>query len=400
MSWPIPRPWRPPALDAGGLSLRKCIVMRIALMVPDLNPMGDAVGNDVVGMHGALTARGFSVRIFVAAPRETGTILAFSYGELGQWLRAGDILIYHYATADDAGLRILETTPAHVILRYHNVTPPEYFEGYSTEYEQATRDGRAAICRLAGIPRLTLMPASYFSATELERAGLKGRKVHVLPPYHHAEDMLDCSGVGSQADHTVGEFNLLSVGRIAPHKRVDCLIEIVSAARKRTGHDIALTVVGTVDSRLTAYKQELENLIDARGLGSAVRFVQGVSQSVLGECYRNADLVVTASEHEGFWVPGVEAMAFSKPIAALGRAAVPETCAGAAILCDTVEGMQQAIDHLRRDPLARAELGSRGRARYENEFAPEVIDRKFVAGLLLPARSWSERLFDLSRRFG
>jgi glycosyltransferase involved in cell wall biosynthesis len=379
-----------------GLVLRRTVGMRVALMVPDLNPNGDAVGNDVMGMYRVLSAQGYRVRIYVRKPNHPRSIPLWSYDELRP--KQGDCLIYHYATADDTGLEILKATPAQVFLRYHNVTPPHFFEGHSPEYADATRAGRAAVRLLTGVPRLSLMPASSFSAAELLQEGLHGRPLHVVPPFHRAEELLDAAIAGSAVDHSDTAFNLLAVGRIAPHKGLECLLESVGSAGKRSGRPVRLTVVGAVDPRLAAYWRKLLSLVEALHMGQQVRFLEQVPQSVLGRCYRAADLVLTASEHEGFWVPGVEAMAFGKPIVALSRTAVPETCAEAAYLCDGSAAMGEAIGQLLADSGARAELGRRARLRYEKEFAPPIIAAKFLAALEPSVRPWEGRLRALLRR--
>ena len=51
----------------------------------------------------------------------------------------------------------------------------------------------------------------------------------------------------------------------------------------------------------------------------------------LGAFYRWADVYVSLSEHEGFCVPLVEAMAMDVPVLAYASTAVPETLGGAGV---------------------------------------------------------------------
>ena len=51
----------------------------------------------------------------------------------------------------------------------------------------------------------------------------------------------------------------------------------------------------------------------------------------LAAYYRNAHVYLSLSEHEGFCVPLVEAMATDVPILAYGAGAVPETLGGAGV---------------------------------------------------------------------
>jgi glycosyltransferase involved in cell wall biosynthesis len=67
-------------------------------------------------------------------------------------------------------------------------------------------------------------------------------------------------------------------------------------------------------------------------VASHIRLWSGVDDAGLGSFYRHADVFVSASMHEGFCVPIVEAMYNKVPVVALAAAAVPETVASAALL--------------------------------------------------------------------
>ena len=55
-------------------------------------------------------------------------------------LTEDDIIIYHYAS-EDGFQKLIEETTAKVVLRYHNVTPPEFFHGYDEKAETITSKG-------------------------------------------------------------------------------------------------------------------------------------------------------------------------------------------------------------------------------------------------------------------
>ena len=63
-----------------------------------------------------------------------------------------------------------------------------------------------------------------------------------------------------------------------------------------------------------------------------VHIVGPVGEDDLAAMFRSAAVVVTASEHEGFCVPLVEAMAMGKPVVGAAGAAVPETVGDAGLL--------------------------------------------------------------------
>jgi glycosyltransferase involved in cell wall biosynthesis len=61
-------------------------------------------------------------------------------------------------------------------------------------------------------------------------------------------------------------------------------------------------------------------------------FTGAVPDEDLAAYYRKADAYVSLSEHEGFCVPLVEAMAADVPVLAYAAGAVPETLGGAGVL--------------------------------------------------------------------
>src|SRR5262249_49826535 len=71
---------------------------------------------------------------------------------------------------------------------------------------------------------------------------------------------------------------------------------------------------------------------DAAGVADRVVFKGKLIPRDLLTAYREAGLFVCLSEHEGFGVPLLEAMAAGLPVVALARTAVPETLRGAGVL--------------------------------------------------------------------
>ena len=101
---------------------------RIIQIVASLN-FGDAVGNDVRAIARALNEAGYATGIFTLAIhpkiKDEGVYLINMLPELNE----NDLIIYHYATADELA-DIIKEAPCKVVLRYHNVTPPAFFRGY------------------------------------------------------------------------------------------------------------------------------------------------------------------------------------------------------------------------------------------------------------------------------
>jgi glycosyltransferase involved in cell wall biosynthesis len=145
--------------------------------------------------------------------------------------------------------------------------------------------------------------------------------------------------------------------------------------------DAHLALVGA--PRLPRYTASIELLLHELHLPGA--WIPGrVSDEELAAYYRRADLFVTASEHEGFCAPLLEAMAFGVPVLARSFAAVPETAGDAAVLLDPDDGplvMAEAMDEMLGDKALRDDLVARGRRRVQ-DFNPEASRATVLQHLL------------------
>jgi glycosyltransferase involved in cell wall biosynthesis len=216
---------------------------------------------------------------------------------------------------------------------------------------------------------------SAFNARELEQLGF-GR-VPVSPL------ILDLAGLtaGEPDPKTERELAaidgplLLFVGQVLPHKRPDVLVAAHHVLSTYLQPEAHLAIVGAF--RLPGYAAVVRGFALELNL-SSVRLTGRVSRDELVAFYRRADLLVTASEHEGFCVPLLEAMAFDVPIVAAASAAIPETLDGAGLLVpphDRVlfaEAAHAAIDD--NDLHARLVAGGRRRlAAYDPERAQQIF---------------------------
>jgi glycosyltransferase involved in cell wall biosynthesis len=156
---------------------------------------------------------------------------------------------------------------------------------------------------------------------------------------------------------------LLCVAQLMPHKRPDFLVKAMHIAETYLGIRNLLLLVGP--HRLASYTNAIRAQI--RELHVLVHVVGSVDEPDLAAMFRTASMVLTASEHEGFCLPLVEAMSFGTPIVARAAAAVPETVGDAALLVPADHGptlFAEAIAELMENDTLRATLTENGRARY------------------------------------
>jgi glycosyltransferase involved in cell wall biosynthesis len=87
-----------------------------------------------------------------------------------------------------------------------------------------------------------------------------------------------------------------------------------------------------------------------------------VPDDALPGWYAGAEAFVLPSVYEGFGLPVLEAMAAGTPVVAANRAALPDTCGGAAVLAEP-DAVGEALIALLADRAERERLVALGRAR-------------------------------------
>jgi len=157
---------------------------------------------------------------------------------------------------------------------------------------------------------------------------------------------------------------LLWVGRMAPIKGLDTLLDTV--ARLREGRrDMRLLVVGgDADEPTSGHETSLRHRIARLGLVDSVRFVGPQPQSVLPLYYAAADLTVLPSYYESFGMVALEAMACGSPVIASRVGGLITTIrdgvTGFLVPDGDVGALAERIESLVADPELRWRLGREG----------------------------------------
>jgi glycosyltransferase involved in cell wall biosynthesis len=236
-------------------------------------------------------------------------------------IRADDLVLGHHAIGSQVSARLMHL-PCKRGVVFHNLSPLRFYRG--TPLESFLRAGRAQLAGLA--PHVQLgIGVSEFNAAEMRAAGYAN--VHVVPLFIEPERFR-----ADRADRTMAErlrsdgLSVFSVSRVVPHKRFEDLLALHREVRRlRPGAQ--LRVVGGVDRLFPAMRRLEREALRTPG----VTFLGRVNHGELVAAYRSASVFVSMSEHEGFGVPLLEAMASDVPVLAYAAAAVPETLDGAGI---------------------------------------------------------------------
>lgn len=311
----------------------------------------DAVGQHTVGVDRVLRSMGCVVENFAAHVNTDAEMPAHNFRDHGRFAPP-DLIIYQMSTGSPVAEYLLECD-SRLVLNYHNITPARSFEPWEPHIGAELDAARRQLSRLARHAH-SAIAVSHYNAAELEALGMEQVTVAPVlwrpPRVRRALPFADLSP------------RLLFVGRIAPNKRHEDLIAMVAILRDRRP-DVVLDLVGGASSE--RYAAAVRELVERLELTDAVRFHGSIEDAALDQLYAEAAVYVSASEHEGFCVPLIEAMAAGLPVVARDAAAVPETLGDAGLL---IEGpnpvaLATAVDRLLGDGPLRSSMSARGIAR-------------------------------------
>ena len=289
---------------------------------------GDAIGNEALGIRDVLRDQGYDSRIYVQTSHPKIEDETEDYRDLLDDSHPDNILLHHFSLGSRAS-RLAFTLPDRMILVYHNITPPEYFVGVNKTLVRECWVGRRELTAYRNRCDLALGD-SEFNRLELDTLGFPRTGVlPVVPSFKH----LDCTPNAMLAnEYDDGRTNILFVGRTIPNKRLEDVIRFFQAYRLRYDRRARLLLVGA-QSGFREYVTSLRDLISMHRV-QGVHLVGHVSNEELTALYDVADLFLSASEHEGFCVPLVEAFHKRIPVVAFAASAVPDTMDGGGVLYD------------------------------------------------------------------
>ena len=349
--------------------------MRVIQIVSALLP-GDAVGNDALAIQRMLQEQGYETGIYYHNAHEKTAALGKNREHLR--LTEQDVLLYHHATGDDICYQ-MEKFPCRKVMVYHNITPPEFFEGFSKEVQRGTRAGIRCTQYLADKMDYCLADSEY-NKQDLLRMGYTC-PIDVRPiliPFSDYEQEPDAATLKKYRD---GVTNILFVGRIAPNKKFEDIIRVFYYYKTQKNPNSRLILVGSCGG-MENYQQALEEYAKELGIRESVVFSGHVSFPQILAFYHAADLFLCMSEHEGFCVPLVEAMFFGVPIVAYASTAIPSTLGGSGALVQEKDPVfvGELMHRILSDEQLKAQLIAGQKKRLE-DFSYEKISAQLAAYL-------------------
>lgn len=300
--------------------------MRINQWVPAAH-RGDAIGDSARRVRDMLRAGGHQSDVFAMTMDDDLRDEVRPFADPAA--RTGEVTIFHFALPSPMTDAFASLRGARV-LQYHNITPAEFFAAYDPALFRLAALGRRELQSLVGRVDLALGDSD-FNRQELEAMGFTTTGVMPIAvdtgritaaPRRPALERILSDGL----------INILFVGRIVPNKKIEDHIRLAEVYKRYVDSYYRFIFVGRYDGIPRYYAQVRALISEYQMLQDRFWFTGPVPDVDLAAFYRWADVYVSLSEHEGFCVPLIEAMAADVPVLAYAAGAVPETLGGAGVL--------------------------------------------------------------------
>lgn len=348
--------------------------MRIVQILKSL-AYGDAIGNHVLALEKLFNDRKIENCIFAQVidkrlPDDT------AYDVRLYERKPGDVILYHFSTGTELNQRILEFG-CPIVIYYHNVTPASFFEPYKKDMAKVCE---AAMEDLEVLSQSKLVKAC-IAVSKFNKEGLEEKNfscpIYVEPILLPFEDYRKKSDEAMKKSYQDGKKNILFVGRIAPNKCQEDVIDAFYHYQKYYEKNSRLILIGSYSSTPTYYerlKKHIED-IDVKD----VVFPGHITFEQILALYEASDLFLCQSEHEGFCVPLIEAMLFKLPIVAYDAGAISDTLGGGGIVLNNKNHLETAgvMNYVLTHPEIRHEILKEQKKVLE-ELAPKKIGEDFI----------------------
>jgi L-malate glycosyltransferase len=335
---------------------------------------GDAIGDSARRVRDLLRAMGHESDIYALTIDDDMRQEVRSFADAAA--KRGDVTIFHYALPSPM-TEAFAALKSGRVLQYHNVTPASYFAPYDPALFRLAALGRAELATLAERVDLALGDSEY-NRRELESLGFGPTGVFPIA--------VDTARITRRAERPALDrllddelVNFLFVGRIAPNKKIEDLIKLAEVYKRYVDAYYRFIFVGRLDVVPRYYSMIRALMAEYRLLDDRFVFTGPVPDEELAVYYRHAAVYLSMSEHEGFCVPLVEAMAADVPVLAYAAAAVPDTLGGAGVQFapKDLEVAAEVLGRLAFDDRLRADVIA-GQRRRLAAFGDERITRELT----------------------
>lgn len=318
----------------------------------------DGIGNDCIGFQNLFQSMGVENYILTRknkSPEHSGVL---------QWNSRlveskNDIHILHYGGSGYPLDSFLERK-GRKILRFHNITPPEFFRACTpgvflsmekfyqkSILELQSLESRIELClsdsdfntrtlqEVAKIPAITVpIVRDYsrkYSNSEIRREPNLSQNNDQAPNQTQSHYQTLNQNSFQNENNNSRDMKIVYLSRIVPNKKMEDLVSLLFFVKK-IQPNASLHILGSVVPGIESYFHFLQAVIADLGLFDSIVFHHRVSEEEKMAIFDQSDFFVCMSEHEGFGIPVLEAMEAGLPV--LASLQVEETMKGGGILLD------------------------------------------------------------------
>jgi len=296
--------------------------------------LNDAVGNFCRQIARMAEAAGYAVRLWAEHTNVHSPHAVLNRADFWDAATPEDVVFFNHSIFDPV-LDDVIALPNPKVVYFHNVTPPGLIDPADVRTIENCRLGLAQRSKLSEFD--VVMANSDVTVdclvADWNEAALEkhDHQIIVCPPLIGADrwQHIETHDLPVQS----GRKHLLYVGRLAPHKGVFEIVEIVERLAVR-GFPIALDIVGGPANGVYTEKLRERAEAIATEYGVPLTLHHDISDRQLKSLYTRAAAAIAHSSHEGFCVPALDALAFDKPMFVTPLPAVIEVLGSAAIPID------------------------------------------------------------------
>jgi glycosyltransferase involved in cell wall biosynthesis len=265
---------------------------------------------------------------------------------------SADIYIFNYSAYYELVDSIRMVGHGVTIFDYHGVTPPKM---WGDQQAEMLIEGQRQL-KLVRFAHYGIAHSDFTVGELLATKAIDPSNVAKLP-YVVA---LDRFSPGPRNPQLLARYGLndeqpilLYIGRMAANKRITDLVQAMPEILEQHPDAVLLLVGERTVSAHARVAAQAEQLAEKLGVTHAVKFTGQVPDAELPLHYQLADIFVTASLHEGFCIPVIEALATGVPVVGAHATALPETIGDGGLTFqpeDTHDLAQQVLAILAQRP--------------------------------------------------
>lgn len=298
--------------------------MTIYQHIDEYHPF-DGMGNDCRGFRKFFDSLNLENYILTRNNRSEEGSPAIRNCDTSLKEKISDIHILHYG-GSGYPLSAFLKRKGRKILRFHNMTPPEYYRacnpGVYLSMEKFFRKSILELNAMENAIEVSLSVSDFNSETLNQYSRIPSKTLPILRDYHLPKIRIpnfDCP------------LEIAFISRFVPNKRIEDIIKVLFYITK-IQPKTKLHLIGSVVPGIHEYYDFLVETVKNLNLEENVAFHFRASETEKSRILSDSHFFLCMSEHEGFGIPLVEAMEESLPILAYRSSAIEETLNGGGIL--------------------------------------------------------------------